>query len=225
MECIHHLEGFAGSLVDSHAALGKNEAHNDLISHLVSGSDTTLGVLTSLIYFLLCDDCAYKSLKNELDSNFVESDQHLHSEDLEMPPYLNTVVQEALRLGAPFAGLPRVVPKDGTTLDGVFIPQGTIVGVPAYAQAILEENFWPEPHAFRPERWLPGGLGPVHPTTLFPFSSDLCVLRMVVACLLLTYDVLLAPGFKHDTFVVGISKMRTTNFAYPLTVVATKRSK
>lgn len=73
---------------------------------------------------------------------------------------MNAVVDESLRLGAPFPGLPRVAPKGGATLDGTFIPEGTIVGVPAWAQHTTEDNFYPMPEAFRPERWFVEGLGP-----------------------------------------------------------------
>ena len=88
-------------------------------------------------------------------------------------PYLDAVVNEALRLGSPFPGLPRVVPAEGAVLDNVFVPGGTVVGVPAYAQEIAEENFWPEPLAFKPQRWLPGGLGPgsyVNKSAIMTFS-------------------------------------------------------
>lgn len=45
-------------------------------------------------------------------------------------------------------------------LEGRFIPEGTVVGIPIYAQHVDPTNFWPTPLEFRPERWLEGGLGP-----------------------------------------------------------------
>lgn len=65
-----------------------------------------------------------------------------------------------MRLGAPLGTFARVTPKGGAVLAGKHIPEGTIVSVPSWTQNISEENFRPEPCAFRPERWLPGGLGP-----------------------------------------------------------------
>lgn len=95
-----------------------------------------------------------------MDEAFPDYDAPLNLEKLTNLPYLNGVVDESLRLGTPFPGLPRVVPEGGSVLDGVFVPEGTIIGVPAYTQEIHPDNFWPEPEAFKPERWLPGGLGP-----------------------------------------------------------------
>lgn len=132
-----------------------------LINHSLSkGSDTTSGVLTFVFYYLLTNKEAYNRLRAELDETFPDYDAPLNREILMNLPYLSAVVEESLRLGTPFPGLPRVTPEGGATLAGEYIPEGTIVGVPAYSQAIHPENFWPEPEAFRPERWLPEGLGP-----------------------------------------------------------------
>ena len=69
-------------------------------------------------------------------------------------PYLNGVVKEALRLTMTIsARLPRVVPAEGWTFDGYHFPAGTVVGVAAY-QLHLNEEIFPEPFEFRPERWL-----------------------------------------------------------------------
>lgn len=38
--------------------------------------------------------------------------------------------------------------------------EDTIVSVPPYAQMTSSENFYPLPLEFKPERWLPRGLGP-----------------------------------------------------------------
>lgn len=40
-------------------------------------------------------------------------------------PYLNAVIQEALRMFPPLPlGLPRIVPAGGVMIDGLFIPGG-----------------------------------------------------------------------------------------------------
>ena len=41
-----------------------------------------------------------------------------------------------------------------------YIPGEMIVGVNPYVQGTSGENFYPDPTAYKPERWLPGGLGP-----------------------------------------------------------------
>lgn len=115
-----------------------------------------------LAYYLISNPSVYLKLRHELEAIFPSFtlDTQLPDTQLSRLPYLDAAITESIRLGSPFVGFPRTVPKGGSIIDGVFVPEGTIVGVPTHAQAIAKENFWPEPLEFRPERWMPGGLGP-----------------------------------------------------------------
>ncbi len=103
---------------------------------------------------------AYLRLRDELDEAFPDCDAPLDMETLESLPYLTAIIYEFLRLSTPLPVFPRVTPKGGAYIADAFIPEGTIVGVPIYTQAIDPTNFWPCPEALKPETWLPGGLGP-----------------------------------------------------------------
>ena len=61
------------------------------------------------------------------------------------------VLNETLRLYSVAGRLERVCKKD-VEISGVFIPKGTVVMVPTF---ILhrDQNLWPEPEEFRPERY------------------------------------------------------------------------
>ncbi|KAH8093149.1 cytochrome P450 [Cristinia sonorae] len=216
--------------------LSQDDLRMDALFAIQAGSDTTSGVLTFVFYYLLANPKAYERLRAELDEAFPDPDAPLNLDLLTNLPYLNGVVDESLRLGTPFPGLPRITPQGGAMIDGVFIPEGTIVGVPAYTQEIHPENFWPEPEAFKPERWLPEGLGPgsrarrgaIMSFSFGPFGclgKSLAVqeMRVVTAKMLLTYDLKFAPDFDNAAFVEGIQNMRTTIFRTPLNVVATHR--
>jgi len=216
--------------------LSQDDLRMDALFAIQAGSDTTSGVLIFVFYYLLTNPNALERLRAELDEAFPDSDAPLNLEKLTNLPFLNGVVDESLRLGTPFPGLPRVTPKGGAMLDGVFFPEGTIIGVPAYTQEIHPDNFWPEPEAFKPERWLPEGLGPgsrarrgaIMSFSFGPFGclgKALAVqeMRVITAKMILTYDMKLAPDFDNAAFVEGIQNMRTTIFRQPLTVVATRR--
>jgi cytochrome P450 len=149
---------------------------------------------------------------------------------------LNAVVNEALRLGTPFPGLPRVVPKEGAMISDKFVPGSTIVGVNPWAQMKSEENFYPDPDVFRPERWLPGGLGPesrVRRSAMmsFSFGAFSCLgkslalqeIRLVLTHVLLKYNLDFAPEWDRRKFEDGIDNMRTTVFNYPLLVTLSNR--
>ncbi|KAI0319094.1 cytochrome P450 [Amylostereum chailletii] len=208
----------------------------DAVFAIQAGSDTTTGVVIFLLYFVLAHPEVYTKLRAELDTAFPNGGDSLPMDTLNELPYLDAVVNESLRLGTPFPGLPRVVPSSGAVIDDVFVPGDTIVAVPAYAQEIAEENFWPEPLSYKPQRWLPGGLGPGTRTRKsaimsFSFGPFGCLgkalaiqeLRVVVSRLLLSYDVKFAPDFDGEKFLAGVRNMRTTLFDYPLTIVATPR--
>ncbi|KZV69241.1 cytochrome P450 [Peniophora sp. CONT] len=208
----------------------------DAIFAIQAGSDTTTGVVTLTIYLLLSHPDVAERLLRELDDAFASRDD-ISMKDLEALPYLDAVITESCRLGSPFPGLPRVVPEQGAMLDGVYVPGGTTVGVPAHAQEVSEENFWPEPKSYRPERWLDGGLGPGSRAVkaaimTFSYGPFGCLgkalaiqeLKLIVAHLFLAYDIKFAPGFDPHAFEAGVRNLRTTIFDHPLIVTATSRT-
>ena len=71
-------------------------------------------------------------------------------------PYLNAVVMETLRLVDTIESFqPRLVPGGGRTIDGYFLPAGTIVSSHPYLMNRNPELF-ASPHVFDPDRWLQG---------------------------------------------------------------------
>lgn len=69
-------------------------------------------------------------------------------------PYLQAVVKESLRIWPPVVGLmQKVVPPEGDTLDGRFVPGGTQIGYCAWGVHRNPAVFGPDADLFRPERW------------------------------------------------------------------------
>lgn len=73
-------------------------------------------------------------------------------------PYLDACINEAIRLHPPFC-LPfeRVVPAEGVTVCGHFLPGGTVVGMNPYVVNRHQQTFGVDADAWRPERWLDRG--------------------------------------------------------------------
>jgi cytochrome P450 len=91
--------------------------------------------LSSIFYHLLKYPKTYQRLQDEIDTAAKEgriSDPVIFKEAQELP-YLQAVIKEALRMH-PATGLPmqRIVPPEGTTIAGRFIPGGSSVGINAW---------------------------------------------------------------------------------------------
>lgn len=70
-------------------------------------------------------------------------------------PYLDAVIKEALRCAPPIPmSFPRYVPSGGRTIDGTFIPEGTIVSCQPYSVHRLDTKVFPDPDTFNPDRWM-----------------------------------------------------------------------
>jgi len=69
-------------------------------------------------------------------------------------PYLDAVVREGLRCAPPIPmSFPRYVPDGGRSLEGHYLPAGTVVSCQPWTVHRDAEVF-PEPWTFKPERWL-----------------------------------------------------------------------
>lgn len=134
----------------------------EAIIAIQAGTNGISAAITFAFFFLGSNPEKYAKLKAEIKDAFPDFDgsEIIDGKAVEKLSYLNAVANESLRLGAPLGSFPRITPKGGAHIAGQHIPEGTIVGVPAWAQMVSEENFYPRPESFIPERWLPGGLGP-----------------------------------------------------------------
>lgn len=96
---------------------------------IIAGSDTTSESLTYLIWAALKRPEVQQALQDEL----LAYDLELRDAELEKLPVLNAVIKETLRLySAVPMPQPRVVPKGGVTLEGQFLPEGTVVNTTPY---------------------------------------------------------------------------------------------
>ncbi|KAL2066183.1 hypothetical protein VTL71DRAFT_2254 [Oculimacula yallundae] len=127
-------------------------------SNIGAGSDTTAITLSSIFYHLLRYPATYRKLQEEIDTAAKEgniSDPVTFKEAQNELPYLQAVIKEALRIH-PATGLPmqRIVPAEGTTIAGVFIPGGASVGINSWVAHRNQSVFGRDAEEWRPERWL-----------------------------------------------------------------------
>ncbi|KAH7051137.1 cytochrome P450 [Macrophomina phaseolina] len=176
----------------------------------LAGYQTTATTLASTLYHILRYPDAYKQLCAEVRSSF-SSDAAITGDRLVRLPFLNACIRETLRLLPPANGKTAQRTAPACTIAGTYIPAGTIVSADIYSIQRSVEYFF-EPAAFRPERWLAGAEDSAFKTDNrlayrpFLIGSRKCIgrhmaqqsIRLTVARLLWRYDIDLLD---RDAFV------------------------
>jgi cytochrome P450 len=129
-------------------AMSDAELRDELITALVAGHETTATALAWAFERLLCTPQAYQRLRDEVRA----LGKQPAADKLAALPYLDATVKEVLRLRP-------VVPVVGRLLQrpyeigGYELPVGAAVGACIFL-AQRDPSVYPEPDAFRPERFL-----------------------------------------------------------------------
>ncbi|PSR87115.1 cytochrome P40 monooxygenase [Coniella lustricola] len=119
---------------------------------IVAGSETTATALIAMTFWLLKTPHTLAKLQAEVRGTFSSLEEITGDATAAKCAYLHAVVEEGLRLSPPVAtALPRDCP--GTVIDGVYVPEGVVVGVDNYSMS-RDPRWWKDPESFIPERWL-----------------------------------------------------------------------
>jgi cytochrome P450 family 135 len=122
------------------SALSVRELRDEMMTIFLAGTETTATALAYTFEFLSRETAVRERLVAEIDAG--ESEE-----------YLTAVIQEVLRVRAP---LPQIILREvmkPIEIGGVRYEPGMILWPSAH---LLHHDpvLYPEPHAFRPERWL-----------------------------------------------------------------------
>ncbi|KIX99149.1 uncharacterized protein Z520_04725 [Fonsecaea multimorphosa CBS 102226] len=142
---------------DGEEVMSAKELLGHASSNVFAGSDTTAISLRALFYHLLKNPHTYQKCVDEIldfDARGELSEYVTYYEAQRMP-YFQACMREALRMH-PAVGqlLERVVPQGGATIDGVYLPAGTIVGMNPWVAARDKAVYGHDAAVFRPERWI-----------------------------------------------------------------------
>ena len=102
-----------------------------MIEKRLAGSDTTATAIRATVLFLITTPSALWRLRAEIDEAVHKSSISSPIKDSEARalPYLQACIKEGLRLFPPVTGLfDKVVPPEGDTFNGLFLPGGTEIG-------------------------------------------------------------------------------------------------
>lgn len=167
---------------------------------VMAGSETLATVLSGCLSLLLTHLSAMEKITSEIRTAFSSREkitlQSVNSGNLK---YTLAALDETMRIYTPVPSqLAREVPAGGDTVEGKFVPGGTIIQVPQFVAYRLPSNFH-KPLEFHPERFLgaeefkddnfavlnPFGIGP---RNCIGRNLAYAELRLILAKLLWSFD-------------------------------------
>ncbi|KAF1973121.1 benzoate 4-monooxygenase cytochrome P450 [Bimuria novae-zelandiae CBS 107.79] len=156
-----YKQDMLNSLIEIHKSdpekLSVDDVAGAIYINLMAGHDVLAITLRTLFYHLARRQDVRTKLREELSDT--EGDyqlpHHLPYSKLSKLTYLDAVVYESLRVHANTGViLERVVPPEGCTIEGYWLPGGTIVGVNGWVIHRNAQVFGPNVDQFEPNRWL-----------------------------------------------------------------------
>ena len=197
--------------------LTEDELHDELVTLLVAGHETTATALAWALRFILDDPQLLADLREEIDGADGDPGKIARLE------LLDATAREALRLQPVIPIVGREL-QEPMTVCGWRLPRGTVVA-PSIALIHRRPSLYPDPLRFSPRRFF--DFKPA-PWEFLPFGGGVrrCVgaafaiheMKMVLATILARVDLRLA---RHDTHVVRRSITLTPSDGLP--VIASDR--
>ncbi|XP_022059754.1 cytochrome P450 3A27-like [Acanthochromis polyacanthus] len=135
---------------------------------IFAGYETSSSTLSFTAYNLATNPRVQKTLQKEIDETFPEKVRPTYDALMQME-YLDMVVNESMRL-YPIANRLERMSKTSVEVNGVTIPKGTTVMIPVYALH-RDPSLWPEPEAFKPERFSKENKDNIDPYAFLPFGA------------------------------------------------------
>jgi cytochrome P450 len=133
---------------DDGSAMSDEDIGSQLVTLLFAGHETTAIALSWAVHWLGRHPEALARLRAEIDGVGIDAEP----ETIARLPYLSAVCDETLRLNPIVSENLRLLLRP-FELGGYTLPAGMGVGV-AFAQIHADPALYPEPDAFRPERFL-----------------------------------------------------------------------
>jgi cytochrome P450 len=143
------------------------QLRDETITVMLAGHETTALALAWALHLLAGDQAAEERLRAEVTA--VLGDRPATAADLPRLRFADAVVAEAMRLYPPIPLLGRQT-TEPCTIAGYRLPAGANVSVSPWV-VHRDPRFFPEPDAFRPERWLDGLAERLPRFAYFPFAG------------------------------------------------------
>jgi len=172
VQCVDLLVDFFKQIMNEH----KGKIDNSILSHLIAAMENETGILSEReiianiwILFIAGHETTTSALAMELNYLRIYPDiqQKIYEEiqqvvgnrtpteeDLDKLVYLDTFINEVLRIRTPAPVLISRIATEDVKYKDMIIPKGTIVGI-HYQMIQSNPLYWDEPEKFNPDRFSP----------------------------------------------------------------------
>ena len=134
---------------DTDQGMTDQQLRDEAVTIVLAGHETTANALSWTWYLLAQHPEAEARLHAELEG--VLSGRTPGFDDLRQLPYADMVIKESMRLYPPIPSIARLAMED-TVIGGYPVPKGMIISMAPHV-IHRDPRWFPEPDAFRPERW------------------------------------------------------------------------
>ncbi|KAJ7674373.1 cytochrome P450 [Mycena rosella] len=150
-------------------AMSAESISQNLLTFLIAGHETSSGMMTFMVYFLLKHPDKMRKLRAQVDE--VLGDRPVTYEDFSKLPYLIAVMRETLRLAAT-APMRTTAPLEDTTLGGgkYAVKKDTSIAIQAWEMHRDPKVWGDDAEEFQPERMLDGKFEALPPNAWQPFG-------------------------------------------------------
>ncbi|XP_046636792.1 cytochrome P450 4C1-like isoform X1 [Daphnia pulicaria] len=145
------------------------DIRNEVDTFMFEGHDTTASAIIWFLYCMAVNPKHQALVQEELNEVFGDSDRPCTMEDTTKLKYLECCIKESLRLYPAVPIISRYISED-FELGGYNIPKASFVSLQIYALHRNEE-FFPEPEVFNPERFQTNEAIGRHAFAFVPFSA------------------------------------------------------
>ncbi|KAI1073671.1 cytochrome P450 [Whalleya microplaca] len=152
--------------VSGHKGLQGTNLWSEVSFFVMAGGMTVSTLMSAVFFYLSRHPDVYARLAAEVRTTFTSGGAIASGQQLSSCRYLRGVIDETMRVAPQTTATPwreddvylAMPPRSHGpwVVDGHVIPRGVAVGVSPYS-VLHNEAYFPEPFAFRPERWLDAG--------------------------------------------------------------------
>ncbi len=185
---------------DTGAPFNRDELIDQLGVFFLAGHETSASALTWVFYLLALQPDWVARLRREIDD--VVGQDEFSWEHTRQLPLVKAFFRETLRLYPPITFMPRVA-NEATQVGGRRLKRGALVMIAPWTLH-RNPNYWREPNAFNPDRFLPENEGQIYEGSYVPFGQGphTCIgagfaqveAILIIASLIRDFEFSLVPG-------------------------------